>query len=55
MGRPRKVTGETSVAQVRSVKQPLTKEHFLQNIRLSIKCKNETQKNLVNKTYMLLF
>lgn len=48
MGRPRKVTGETSVPQTRSVKQPLTKEQLLQNIRLSVKCKNETQKNLIN-------
>lgn len=48
MGRPRKVTGETSVPQTRSVKQPLTKEQLLQNIRLSIKCKNETQKVLIN-------
>lgn len=48
MGRPRKVTGETSVPQTRSVKQPLTKEGLLQNIRLSIKCKNETQKVLIN-------
>ena len=37
MGRPRKVTGETSVPQTRSVKQPLTKEQLLQNIRLSIR------------------
>jgi len=48
MGRPRKVTGETSVPQTRSVKQPLTKEQLLQNIRLSIKCKNETQKKLIH-------
>jgi phosphate starvation-inducible PhoH-like protein len=48
MGRPRKVTGETSVLQTRSVKQPLTKEQLLQNIRLSIKCKNETQKKLIH-------
>lgn len=48
MGRPRKVTSETSVVQTRSVKQPLTKEELLQNIRVSIKCKNETQKKLIN-------
>jgi phosphate starvation-inducible PhoH-like protein len=48
MGRPRKVTGETSVPQTRSTKQPLTKEQLLQNIRLSIKCKNETQKKLIH-------
>jgi phosphate starvation-inducible PhoH-like protein len=48
MGSPRKVTGETSVPQTRSVKQPLTKEQLLQNIRLSIKCKNETQKKLIH-------
>jgi len=51
MGRPRKVTPEfesTARPVVRTAKKVLSKEELLTNIRLSIKCKNETQKKLIN-------
>jgi phosphate starvation-inducible PhoH-like protein len=51
MGRPRKVTPEfesTARPVVRTAKKVLSKEELLTSIRLSIKCKNETQKKLIN-------
>jgi phosphate starvation-inducible PhoH-like protein len=50
MARPKKVTPEfEAVAPVsRTAKKVLSKEELLTNIRLSIKCKNETQKKLIN-------
>ena len=50
MARPKKVTPEfESVAPVnRTAKKVLSKEELLTNIRLSLKCKNETQKKLIN-------
>jgi phosphate starvation-inducible protein PhoH len=49
MGRPRKVTPELEKAtNARAVKKTLTKEELLASIKLSIKCKNETQKKLIN-------
>jgi phosphate starvation-inducible PhoH-like protein len=47
MSRVRKLNSETTT-QTRNTKQPLTKEQLLQSIRLSIKCKNETQKKLIH-------
>jgi phosphate starvation-inducible PhoH-like protein len=49
MGRPRKVTPELEkTVNTRAVKKTLTKEELLESIKLSIKCKNETQKKLIN-------
>jgi len=48
MGRVKKVVVENSRPQTRLIKQPLTKEQLLQNIKLSVKCKNETQKKLIH-------
>lgn len=49
MGRPRKVTPELEkTTNTRTVKKTLTKEELLASIKLSIKCKNETQKKLIN-------
>jgi phosphate starvation-inducible PhoH-like protein len=50
MSRQKKVTpqSETTTVTNRVVKKPLSKEELLNNIKLSIKCKNETQKVLIN-------
>lgn len=50
MARPKKVTTEfdNSTITSRPTKKILTKEELLNNIKLSIKCKNETQKKLIN-------
>jgi phosphate starvation-inducible PhoH-like protein len=50
MPRQKKVTpqSETTTVTNRVVKKPLSKEELLNNIKLSIKCKNETQKVLIN-------
>jgi phosphate starvation-inducible PhoH-like protein len=50
MPRQKKVTPQSETATVtnRVVKKPLSKEELLNNIKLSIKCKNETQKVLIN-------
>jgi phosphate starvation-inducible PhoH-like protein len=49
MGRPRKVTPELEkITPVRQIKTPLNKEDLLNNLKLNIKCKNETQKSLIN-------
>jgi phosphate starvation-inducible PhoH-like protein len=50
MARPKKLTteSENSRPTTRVVKKVLSKEELLNNIRLSIKCKNETQKKLIN-------
>ena len=51
MARPKKVTPEfesTARPVVRTAKKVLSKEELLTSIRLSIKCKNETQKKLIN-------
>ena len=50
MARPKKVTPEFEavVPVSRTAKKVLSKEELLTNIRLSLKCKNETQKKLIN-------
>lgn len=51
MGRVKKVTPEfesTARPVARTAKKTLSKEELLTSIRLSIKCKNETQKKLIN-------
>jgi phosphate starvation-inducible PhoH-like protein len=50
MPRQKKVTpqSETTTVTNRVVKKPLSKEELLNDIKLSIKCKNETQKKLLN-------
>ena len=49
MGRPRKVTPELEkTTNTRTVKKTLTKEELLASIKLTVKCKNETQKILLN-------
>ena len=50
MGRPKKVTTDSENLKPinRVTKRVLSKEELLNNIRLSIKCKNETQKKLIN-------
>jgi phosphate starvation-inducible PhoH-like protein len=48
MGRPRKVTPELEkTTPVRQIKTSQTKEDLLNNLKLNIKCKNETQKALI--------
>ena len=53
MARPKKVTPEfENIAPVRrAAKKVLSKEELLTSIRLSIKCKNETQKKLINTKF----
>lgn len=50
MARPKKITAESENTPKinRTVKKVLSKEELLNNIKLSIKCKNETQKKLIN-------
>jgi phosphate starvation-inducible PhoH-like protein len=49
MGRPRKVTPELEkTTNTRTVKKILTNEELLSSIKLTVKCKNETQKILLN-------
>ena len=50
MARPKKLTiePEKPIPTNRVTKKVLSKEELLNNIRLSIKCKNETQKKLIN-------
>ncbi len=50
MARPKTATPKFEIdAPVRrTVKKTLSKEELLTSIRLSIKCKNETQKKLIN-------
>jgi len=48
MGRPRKITETNIVTTTKPLKQTLTKQEVLDKIKLTIKCKNETQKKLIN-------
>jgi len=50
MARPKKITTESESPRPtnRVTKKVLSKEELLNNVRLSIKCKNETQKKLIN-------
>ncbi len=50
MSRTRKTptTETTPPARVKTVNKVLSKEELINNIRLSLKCKNETQKKLIN-------
>ena len=48
MGMPRKTTEVNTPTISKTVKQTLSKEELLDRIKLSIKCKTETQKKLIN-------